>query len=330
MSNFTNQTGNRTTNIDFFKGVLIILVISGHVLQGKMDESILRTLIYSFHMPLFIGISGFLFNEEKVSRFSFIELVNKYWLRVIMPWIIAVIIYYILFGIQHNYTILRFIKSLIHPFYHLWYIPGFISWIVLTWCLKKLKLNNSVILLIALLISVISEILKCYPEIYKNYGIINSGIELILYTFRPYFYFFFVFGLLFKHLELKKPTMPEYIFPLLFFASVIFLFYNPNTVISVLNFFLFNSFLLSLILKISVNNLIPDNKNIEWIGINSLGIYLYHVIPILVCKSLIGIQNLVFFYTTVILLELVFIVAYIYISKIDFMRKYAFGLPEKK
>ena len=318
----------RLKNIDLFKGLLIFLVIIGHLLQGKMDEAIWRTIIYSFHMPLFIGISGFLFNVDKLVGINLIALIKKYLFRIIIPWTIAIVFYFSVSLIQnHNSNILiGLIKAFINPYYHLWFIPGFLSWIILTWFLKKIKTGDKLLLIIGLLISMSSVVLQKYPEIYQDFWILKSGIGLVLHTFRPYFYFFFVFGLVYKRIELKRPKVLEYILPLICLLSVIYLFYNPNKLFSAINFFLFNSLLLSLVLKISLHNLIRSNKTIEWIGLNSLAIYLWHVLPILVCKYLIGTENLAFFYTVTISLEIIFIIAYKYLLRIDILKKYVFGM----
>lgn len=320
----------RLKNIDLYKGLLIILVVLGHILQGRLDENIWRTIIYSFHMPLFIGISGFLFNVDKVVKLSFSELVNKYFFRVILPWIIAVLIYFIpsLIWNRNQHIIGGLFMSFIRPYYHLWFVSGFLSWVLITWFLKKKKINDSSLLVVSLLISICFKLLQAYPEIFSGIGIITSGIKLILYTFRPYFYVFFVLGLIYRRGELEKPKIWEYLLPFICFNFVICLFYHPNNLLSILNFFIFNIFLVSLSLKISMNNLIRSNKLLEWIGINSLGIYLWHVLPILICKYFFGTKNLMLFYVITICMEIVFVVTYKYLVRISFFRKYLFGLNE--
>ena len=50
--------------IDSFKGVLILLVVLGHSMQfflgDKCYDNYWWNLIYSFHMPAFMAISGYL------------------------------------------------------------------------------------------------------------------------------------------------------------------------------------------------------------------------------------------------------------------------------
>tara|TARA_Y100000385_G_C13009291_1_gene600917 strand:- start:182 stop:1141 length:960 start_codon:yes stop_codon:yes gene_type:complete len=318
----------RFKNIDLLKGLLIIIVILGHVLQGTLNESIWRTIIYSFHMPLFIGISGFLFNLEKTITYNLIELIKKYFLRIILPWTFAVLVYFLLSIIQNgsSNTLIELIKAFISPFYHLWFIPGFLSWVILTWILKKIKLSNKLLLATGLSISLVSIILKYCPELYKDLVTTSSIIELILHTFRPYFYFFFVLGIIYKKIELKKPMILEYVFTFICVLFVIYIFYTPNKFLSIITFFLFNSLLLSVAIKLSSNNMILGNKTIEWLGLNSLSIYLWHVIPILICRLIIGTENLGLFYLGTICLELVFIFVYKYLLKINVLKNYVFGM----
>jgi fucose 4-O-acetylase-like acetyltransferase len=53
----------RDLSFDFIKGFLIFLVCWGHIIQFTIGEGHLQNetfmLIYSFHMPLFIMISGY-------------------------------------------------------------------------------------------------------------------------------------------------------------------------------------------------------------------------------------------------------------------------------
>ncbi len=58
---------NRIDYLDVCKGILIILVVVGHAIEivDPKHKSYFIKLIYSFHMPAFFIISGFLFNAIK-------------------------------------------------------------------------------------------------------------------------------------------------------------------------------------------------------------------------------------------------------------------------
>ena len=49
----------RLIYVDAIKGMLILLVIIGHFGLAKSTPTILHDIIYSFHMPLFIFLSGY-------------------------------------------------------------------------------------------------------------------------------------------------------------------------------------------------------------------------------------------------------------------------------
>ena len=68
---------NRLVHIDFLKGLAIFLMVMGHALSWSMTDSgcprtvdswFVREVIYSFHMPLFMFMSGYV-----------IDLKNKIW-----------------------------------------------------------------------------------------------------------------------------------------------------------------------------------------------------------------------------------------------------------
>lgn len=323
-----NETNLRIKDIDLLKGLLIILVILGHIIQGKLSESIWRNLIYSFHMPLFIGITGYLFNIVTISRLSLIGIFNKYFFRLILPWSIAAATYYIVRGIlgTNSFSLLTLKNSLLYPFYHLWFIPGFLSWIVLTWILKKIFANFNHILFLGFFISLIFMILHQYPKIYSDIHYVTRMLSIITYTFRPYFYIFFLIGIYYRSIPLHRPNIFEILSPLFFLCFVIYLFYNENIKLSILNFFVLNFFILNLCLKLASTNSLFQFNFIEWLGKNSLGIYLWHVLPILISKYLLGLESLGKFYLVTFIFEIAFMIIYIGLIKIPFFKKYVFGM----
>lgn len=68
---------NRIVSFDILKGVGILLVILGHIEIPYM----LKTVIYSFHMPLFFFVSGCFFRS-----ISWKEFINKKIRQLLIPW----------------------------------------------------------------------------------------------------------------------------------------------------------------------------------------------------------------------------------------------------
>ena len=76
---------SRKSFIDVAKGIGIILVVLGHL---DADGQISRSLIYSFHMPLFFMLSG-VFSNTKT---DFVEYLKKNFLALYLPYFIFVLV----------------------------------------------------------------------------------------------------------------------------------------------------------------------------------------------------------------------------------------------
>ena len=88
---------NRDKNLDLYKGVLIILVILGHALQFGFgpqyrfselfyDDFMFRA-IYTFHMPLFMTISGFLFYYSNSKSYQSVILSKIKYIGIFNHWL---------------------------------------------------------------------------------------------------------------------------------------------------------------------------------------------------------------------------------------------------
>lgn len=118
---------------DSLKFVLIFLVVYGHTMEYNLsDGSFNRAMwnfIYTFHMPLFVFISG---------RFSHIHSRERYIqgiVRLVETTIVFQIIWSIfrvtIFGEQINYTFIT------QPYTILWYLVALIYWRVMVLFIPK-------------------------------------------------------------------------------------------------------------------------------------------------------------------------------------------------
>lgn len=80
----------RNSTVDIAKGVGIVLVIIGHLNHFFSYEDMTLIMIYSFHMPLFIILSGYVFNFH--SELSINEYCYKRFGQIIRPYFIFAII----------------------------------------------------------------------------------------------------------------------------------------------------------------------------------------------------------------------------------------------
>lgn len=117
-----NETIESKIRLHFWdnaKGILILLVVFGHMLYAYQNDQMIRLIvgaIYSFHMPAFAFASGYLSakSKAKMSR-SLVFLAVAYGVFNIM----AILYFYFVEGVP---------VSLFVPYVSFWYLPALIVW----------------------------------------------------------------------------------------------------------------------------------------------------------------------------------------------------------
>lgn len=320
----------RLYNIDFIKGCLIIFVIIGHIITGKVEDTLARYVIYSFHMPIFIAVSGFLVNKKGLSQLSLSGVVKKYIPRVMIPWSIAVIVYTTiteinrLSSIGNKKLLLLYVNSFIKPYYHIWYILGFLSYVLITWFLLKCKLKNWMLLLIALVISVISK----YELYHVSQPALKGIVDTIQYDFRLYNYLFFIMGMLLKEYMnrrgVPKGLKPAGILTLVCAWICIYFFYQDSSIGKRTMYFLLNIPFAVLLLGLSYQEYFPRCRTIEYIGKNSMAFYLWHVLIKLIASAFARAGSALYYAYSFGLFLILALLIFL-LSKVSFVNKYLLG-----
>lgn len=273
----------RKSTLDVIKGVLILLVIIGHITQGELGKTFSRFFIYQFHIPLFFLVSGLLMPTNNLYRSETIDLLKKYTLRLVLPWVAAILVYYVLLSLgKGNYSSItnfnQIIKAFIIPFYHLWYIPAFIIYIfTIRSLLKMFNQNTLAVFFIIVLLSFLGKYLNVYRDS-------STIIHLLDYDIRLYNILFLFLGMLIndKWSYINKSFL--YLFSLL--ALIPVMFFLQNTIYYTILWYVLNiglCFAVAATIKILPN---IKNNTFEYLGKNTLSIYLWHVIGILIAKKL--------------------------------------------
>lgn len=102
---------DRVEYFDSIKGVAIILVVLGHVLQRSFGqgENIFETIIYSFHMALFMFVSGFFAYSTRERNFTdWIKFVIRKIRQLIVPFIIIGGLYSFIFSNIYSFLFSSF------------------------------------------------------------------------------------------------------------------------------------------------------------------------------------------------------------------------------
>jgi len=82
---------SRQNNIDFLKGILILLVVIGHFVQNNwidsMEQHPIYNWIYSFHMAVFFFISGYLIQYTVKPDYRPLIEIKKRFLSMMLPYL---------------------------------------------------------------------------------------------------------------------------------------------------------------------------------------------------------------------------------------------------
>lgn len=115
----------RNPAITQLKGFLVFLVVFGHVIEGfssSIAKDWLYNFIYSFHMPAFVAISGFLFKAETAPS------------KLVKTILIPFVVYNVIFEISSFTSFGRFTHNFYGgaPHWHLWFLLALFIWKLLT------------------------------------------------------------------------------------------------------------------------------------------------------------------------------------------------------
>ena len=193
------QTKKRSPYLDIIKAILIILVIIGHSIQYGSGSTYLEKqlffnnylfkFIYSFHMPLFIMISGYLsynslnknsLKETFISKFKSLIIPLFFW--TIIPFIINL----------EFYSIIESLKLFIAVFStNLWFLWSLFYINILVKLINKYFKDNIFIYILSFLITFILP---------NTFVIKYFNIQFSLYSFL---YFYFLIGYFYKKYNLE-------------------------------------------------------------------------------------------------------------------------------
>lgn len=145
-----NSNSKRIAIIDALKGYAIILVILGHMIvytkPDNFESNFLFPLIYSFHMPLLLALSGYLVYSKSINYvWAFI---TKKFKGLFIPYLVWNIIGLLI--VDSFLTKQNIFQKIIESFYiysNLWFLPVlFFSFILLIFYifLEKLFLKMSI------------------------------------------------------------------------------------------------------------------------------------------------------------------------------------------
>ncbi|MFF5171916.1 acyltransferase family protein [Micromonospora sp. NPDC000089] len=119
----------RNPYIDNVKGLLIVLVVLGHLIRPTVGYSpggwTVYTFIYMFHMPAFVMLSGMLSATDVTGRRA-ASLIRD----LVVPYLAFQLLYmsfHTLLGKPMPWTV----NEVLSPIFHLWFLPALLIWRIL-------------------------------------------------------------------------------------------------------------------------------------------------------------------------------------------------------
>ena len=285
MSVCEEKVESRNTYFDNAKLLLIFFVVLGHILECFAYEHIiynsLYAIIYSFHMPLFIFISGYFSKNLKKSRdnaFSYL-----------IPYIIFNTIWS---GLQDR----SIVVSIFHPIYLHWYLLSLCLWKFITKDFVKIRFYI-----------IISILLGLYCGLFDDINRFLSVSRTIV--FFPYFLLGYWCN---SELIEKIKKIPKFIslFVLIVTSILVAYIFNNNIIpqsilwgadsygslgLSCSRGIIYRliQYIVSIIMCITILNLIPQNSiKFSYYGYRTMTIYLGHGYIIFIISKIMPISKI--------------------------------------
>ena len=217
----------RVAWIDISKAIGILLVVLGHM----NIPVVLSKLIFSFHMPLFFYISGFLFNAKKYSDHVNILFTSRakslLWPFFTFTLLSIIIILRTDKNFLYNFNFIDFLRGNKSPNTPLWFLTALFSVEIIFVLLIKLTANRFKLFLLVLLLFGLG-IYNAY--VFKFNFILNLTIALVAL-------FYFWLGWFSKSININNFSVNKYtvVWIILLAASLIIL-ANSNSRLDMYSF----------------------------------------------------------------------------------------------
>ncbi len=258
----------RVRELDFLKGILILLVIAFHLVYFSTLYPYAKQVVYTFHMPAFMLLSGYLMNFEKGTRG-----VLRTLLWLVVPYVVMESSYIIMASIlpirEHidSLTLGVFIdKLLLHPIGPYWYLQTLVIcgglWYALQrWSVMGVPVRVLLYIFLALLLGV-EEVVTPACAMYFLGGVLlrNFNVSLVRF-FEGGWVALLMFAYLITNVAYLDKATPMGILIVYTFVGACFFLYRYLPA--------------------------AGQRLMEFLGRNSLVLYLFSPIFTILCKYLV-------------------------------------------
>lgn len=181
--------------IAYLKAFACFLVVLGHLMQSLIQANIdknaniattIGIIIYLFHMPLFMCLSGYLYcmKNKKLTLQEYKKFEIKKIINLSIPYFVFYILYVVInvifsTSVNNPKKIEDLVNIFNNPISPYWFLYALLSIFIVVPILEKIcKYNQKYVLAIFLILKVLSFYIK--SKIYIIYSIMNWGIYFYL------------------------------------------------------------------------------------------------------------------------------------------------------
>jgi fucose 4-O-acetylase-like acetyltransferase len=187
----TTTALKRIDEIDFLKAILIILMVMFHLVWFSEGHPYVKQMVYTFHMPAFLLLSGYFCHTAKAPR-AFLRQVLWFFIPYAIMELGYTVMCFFLPIHEHISTLSPSVLAyhlFIHPLGPYWYFHTLIICLLLTYAVFRTNLCRSLIgniLLLCVLLFALRSIVVFANAMYFVAGVVlfQSGIKY-LHFFRP-------------------------------------------------------------------------------------------------------------------------------------------------
>lgn len=280
------KTKIRDVRIDILKAIGIILVVAGH------SNNPFSSYIYTFHMPLFFFISGYLMYKSKTRKFKdfIINKIKTIIIPYLVYWVISMIIFLNIFYLFYFHKLapainINNIKGLIlgggyladnSNNFPLWYLQHYFIAVIIFEIIRRYikdKYKIIILIIISLLIIPIQTYLPGRPIFHIN--VLPAALTFMLIGYE------------FKRLLTSKEKVftktNNFLGITLLFLGYVISTKNYGDVSKIKSYYYIIGATLTIISLYILSGNIKENKLLEYIGANTLPILCLHslVIPVI-------------------------------------------------
>lgn len=262
---------------DLLKAFAILLVVLGHVTNHYTDvlpTKVITTVIYLFHMSLFVAISGIVFQMgcELGKYAEFIPLIANKAKRLLVPFCATALLVLAPTIVLLGKSKLGYLGTVINIFLggemvkHLWYMQALFWIYIVAYVIKRLKISLPIAFLASIAVSVGLHAIDVDTNQYLNLGMALNYLPM------------FVFGMMLHSMCHGRIVL--WLLGCLLLGGIQIV--SKSTVIDHIVSFLFSATIIGLIMALSdcAYKCLKDSRALAFLSKNSFGIYLFHMTPI--------------------------------------------------